>query len=683
MLFSVKQGLKDIPRLVVAFALALVPAIFSWTRLNDALFWYAGLFLLTFLTIRGRSDGKNKWTWFVLEAVLPLFVSAFTIYFMQYINLVDHNRISTVETSSLYVVMYGSETLRWLYEFPIIIGVYFFLRMLTVSRRFAAAFTPLPFMLLSLINYFTYQARGHEVLMSDIYSIKTAMNVASTFEFPLLYPIIFVAMPYALFFIVCLRIKDEPKILPWFAKIAISLVLCVGFEATFVFLLDKWSLTNSPQAWNDKGSIYNGLLMNIALSAHSLHQKKPEGYTDDYVDQLAKQLNVDPNYPGAVTDDSANVIVILSESYMQLRDYLPMMGVFEDPSPYWNSLKDNTIHGYITSSVYGGNTPNSEFEFFTGITTSYMPTGSIPYTMFIKKDTYSLVWALDNLGYKSTAMHCYLSSGWQRPRVYPLLGFENMMFIDDFEKTKDDYIRNYLSDQKAYENLVNVATSGNGQKTLTFLATMQNHGGYQDAFDNFPVKEYVTRAFTGETFPVNNYINLVKESDKALKWLLERLSQEDEKYCVVIFGDHQPPISGFTNNMAPGKNSSWCVPYIIWTNYEMDPELIQAQENSMGYTSLNYLALDVMKAAHIDYPAYFQLINSTREEIPCINAAGYYSSELGKFLTADNIETEKDKETISVIRKVQYSFMFDKNSNQFEDALTNTINSVKSNNMQG
>jgi len=680
MQFSLKIGKKDIPRLAVAFALALVPCIFAVTRLYDALFWLIGLFLLTFVTLRGREDGKYKWSWFILEALLPIFVAAFTIYFMQYVNLVDHNKISANDSKFLYSVMYSTERIRFLYEMPVIIGVYFFLRMCTVSRRFAAAFTPLPFLLIGFINYFVYHARGHEILASDIYSVKTALSVASTYKVSMLYPVIFLLMPYVLYFIVCLRIKDEPKIFPWFVKIAISLVLCVGFEVAFVYLVDDWSKTNSPQGWNDKGSIYNGLLMNIALSAHSLHQKAPEGYTEDYVDTYAAQLSVDPNYAGKVTDDSANVIIILSESYMQLKDYLPMMGVYTDPTPYWNGLKENTVHGYATSSVYGGNTPNSEFEVLTGITTAYMPTGSIPYTMFLKDDTYSLVWALDNLGYKSTAMHCYLASGWQRTRVYPLLGFQKMMFIDDFEKSDSDYIRNYLSDRKAFENLVKVAKPTDGQKTFTFLITMQNHGGYQDAFDNFPVTEYVKRSFTGGTFPVNNYINLCMESDKSLQWLLETLSKEDDKYCVLIFGDHQPQISGFPNNMAPGKNSSWCVPYIIWTNYEMDQDFYNNQFDGKGYkyTSLNYLALDVMKAANIDYPAYFQLLDSVRQEIPSINAAGYYSTALGKYLTIDNVQDPADEQALSTIRKLQYSFIFDSKHNVFENALIDTMNKVKS-----
>ena len=682
MQFSIKPGLKGIPRIAVAFVLALIPGIYAATRLVDALFWLGGLFLLTIITIRGKDEGKNRWAWIAMDVILPVFAAAFAIYFMQYINLVDHNKISATDSNMLYSVMYGADRIRFLYELPIIAGFYYFLRMCTVSRRFAAAFTPLPFLLVGLIDFYIYTFRGHEILASDIYSFGTAMNVAGNYEYPLWKPFIYVVLPYALYFIACLRIKNEPKLLPWYAKIAIFLVLSVGSEVAFVFMLDDWSKTNTPQGWNDKGSIYNGLLMNIALSAHSLRQKEPEGYSNTYVDEVLKELNIDPNDPGKVTDDSANVIVILSESYMQLKDYLPMMGYFQDPTPYWNSLKENTIHGYVTSSVYGGNTPNTEFEVLTSITTAYMPAGSIPYTMFLKDNTYSLPWALRNLGYTTTAMHCYDKSGWQRTRVYPLLGFEKMMFIEDFEKTDADYYRKYLSDQKAYENLVNVATSGNGQKTFTFLITMQNHGGYQDAFDNFPITEYVTRSVTGGgTFAINNYINLAMKSDEALKWLIERLSQEDEKYCVLIFGDHQPQISGFVNNMAPGKNSSWCVPYIIWTNYEMDQEMYNSQFDGNGYkyTSFNYLALDVMKVAGIEYPAYYQMVESTRDEIPCISAAGYYSNTLGKFLTSNVTESDTDANTISAIRKIQYSFIFDKNKNSFETILDNTIAGVKNN----
>lgn len=39
----------------------------------------------------------------------------------------------------------------------------------------------------------------------------------------------------------------------------------------------------------------------------------------------------------------------------------------KDYMPFFRKLKENTIKGYTYSSVFGGNTANSEFEFMTEI----------------------------------------------------------------------------------------------------------------------------------------------------------------------------------------------------------------------------------------------------------------------------------------------------------------------------
>ena len=90
-------------------------------------------------------------------------------------------------------------------------------------------------------------------------------------------------------------------------------------------------------------------------------------------------------------------------------------------------------------------------------------------------------------------MHPYLSSGWNRTSAYPKLGFDDYIFLDDFEYDDSDLIRSYMSDMCAYENLIDhIESAPSGQKTFTFLVTMQNHGGYSESFSNFPITEYVT-----------------------------------------------------------------------------------------------------------------------------------------------------------------------------------------------
>jgi phosphoglycerol transferase MdoB-like AlkP superfamily enzyme len=418
--------------------------------------------------------------------------------------------------------------------------------------------------------------------------------------------------------------------------------------------------------------------MNFAITVVTSFAEQPAGYSVDALDAMIKETGIDVSDPGSATDDSSNIIVIMNESYTDVKTYMAMIGGKEDPTPYWRSLKENTVHGKVTTSVYGGNTPNSEYEFLTGITCGYLPMGAVPYLQYVDKETYTLPWALKNMGYSTLAMHPYYANGWNRPKVYPKLGFDRFMAMDDFTYTEKDIQRdNYMTDSQAYKNLMmQLDAKPKGQKSFTFLVTVQNHGGYTENFTNFTPKPYVKNLVTGMDTQVNTFLTCLNQSDKALEELIEYLKKKDEKYTLMIFGDHQPNISSFPNNFGIGKNTSWVTPYLIWTNYDMDPELVAKYENDeVGITSVNYLALDVMKAAGIKYPGYFQVIDSIRSEVPQINTSGYYSVSQKKFLPVDDVSDPKDQKAIKLYRYIQYNTAIDKKDNEFRRKVYSVVKS--------
>ena len=413
--------------------------------------------------------------------------------------------------------------------------------------------------------------------------------------------------------------------------------------------------------------------MNFSTTVVTAIPEVPQGYSVQNLDAMIKETGIDVSYPGAADDDSSNIIVIMNESYTDVKSYMAMIGCKEDPTPYWHSLslKDNCLHGKVTTSVYGGNTPNSEFEFLTGITTGYLPNGAIPYLQFVDQEMYSLPWALKNMGYSTLAMHPYYSNGWKRTKVYPYIGFDRYMFIDDFTYAPSDMQRdNYMTDSQAYKNLMmQLDAKPKGQKSFTFLVTVQNHGGYTENLNNFTPKPYVKNLVTGMDTQVNTFLTCLNQSDKALEELIAYLKTKDEKYTLLIYGDHQPNITSFPNNFGIGKKTSWVTPYIIWTNYDMNPELVEKYTNDkVGVTSVNYLALDVMKAAGIKYPGYFQVIDSLRTEIPQINPAGYYSASQKKFFTVEEVNDPKDQKAIQLYRYIQYNVTIDKKDSEFRKA---------------
>ena len=54
-------------------------------------------------------------------------------------------------------------------------------------------------------------------------------------------------------------------------------------------------------------------------------------------------------------------------------------------------LMKNTLSGNTHTSVYGGKTPNSEWEFLTNNSMAFFSYANVPYQQFISKTTYSLV----------------------------------------------------------------------------------------------------------------------------------------------------------------------------------------------------------------------------------------------------------------------------------------------------
>lgn len=83
------------------------------------------------------------------------------------------------------------------------------------------------------------------------------------------------------------------------------------------------------------------------------------------------------------TTKKPNVIAIMNESFADLKAVGDLQ-TSKDYMPFFRKLKENTIKGYTYSSVFGGNTANSEFEFMTGNTLAFLPDNSVPYQLFLR-----------------------------------------------------------------------------------------------------------------------------------------------------------------------------------------------------------------------------------------------------------------------------------------------------------
>ncbi len=504
-------------------------------------------------------------------------------------------------------------------------------------------------MLFASVDYAVYMFKGVELTPYDILAIRTALNVSEKYELPVTAGFVLAWTVMALFFVLLSSIgdirididrkKELRKTAPMLAVAAIAVLVLSG--------------TTTSYRWGNGGSLYRGIYANFLLEVQESQVKKPSGYNAaELNDELSKYKDTK-----FVDKDAPNIIVIMNESYADLQDLPGHFRTNKKVMPFYDSLSEDVIKGTAYASVFGGGTSSSEYEFLTGNSMSFLPPGSIPYQQFVKEDTYSMVSVLKKNGYKCEAMHPYYSSGWNRDIAYPMLGFDETVFLDEFPE--DGFMRHFITDRAMYETLIERFDKRDKRKPLfVFGVTMQNHGAYTDeVFDS-----YITITGHENDYPeAEQYLTLINLSDSALRYLIKHFRKEEDPTIIVFFGDHQPAISDDFYRFAEGKKGDekstleermqlFKVPFVIWANYDIEESLNEE-------TSLNYLSEYVYEVAGIKTP-YVEFLEDMSDTIPVLTAQGYYSASERTFKPTKEAEG-KEKEALDLYSKTQYNGIFD------------------------
>lgn len=458
--------------------------------------------------------------------------------------------------------------------------------------------------------------------------------------------------------------SDSFASLPVFQKITYKIFSAGGVAVTLALLI-LISSHIELLSWDNSGSKKNGYPLNFALGFTFLSQGKPEGYSPEAVDLIAKEYEQTDK---ETTDKQPNVVVIMCESFSDF-DIIGDLKTNIPVTPYIDSLKENTVKGYALCSVFGGRTANSEFEVLTGHTMAFYPTNSVPYQQYIHKDAYSLSWLFKSMGYQTHVTHPYRAKGWARDSVCPHLGFEKCSFIESYPQ--ENKIRNYVSDQEMFEVLLEGLKNDEKNKpTFTYGITMQNHGGYAYKGDNYTQTVNI-EGMKGNYPEAEQHLTLINETDKAVEYLLTELESFEEDTVVLFFGDHYPKIEEeFYQELYGGKFNKlseqikqYQMPFFIWANYDIE-------EREIECTSFNYLSRYLFETLDMELTEYHTFLKDMEEVIPSMNAMGYYSKEKGDYIEFDKA-TGKEKEMLDKYKIVQYNNIFDQPNEIFYNQYIN------------
>ena len=511
----------------------------------------------------------------------------------------------------------------------------------------ALSFSSLIVMLFATVNNYVYRLRGTALKPLDLRSVNTALNVVG--EYSMKPPLIMILCWFGWLLIVLwlsrsYKNAERIRCKSLAAIIVLSIVLVLGSKGIIA------------KGWGNEGSSTNGTVLNFILDARDSFVKKPDNYTSSNgpIAELKNDYAFNTS-ESEVKNTRPAIIVIMDESFTDYSSYRNEIKTDIDLIPFIRSLDTDVISGYAYSSVFGGNTANSEFEFLTGNTMAFLPAGSVAYQQYIFDKQYSILSPLHQLDYECIVTHPYLANGWNRPAVYESFGFDEATFYDDYPQKQ--YIRKYISDQEMFEYIVERYERRNLDKNFfLFGITMQNHGGYlEQDFESSVNLQY------DQEFPkAEQFLSLTQLTDKAVEYLVNYFKQIDEPVVICFFGDHQPAVEPeFLEELNGGRFENindemekYKIPFFVWANYDIE-------EQTGVFTSINYLSNYVLEAAGIELPAYNCFLEDLSEKIPVITSNGYYSKENDEYLPI-NKSTGAEKELLNKYNILEYNNMFDK-----------------------
>ena len=598
--------------------------------------------------------------------------------------------------------VYNFSVQTFILNYLVYLFFYLLIYFITGRYHFAGLMMNIFLFVFGVVNYFVDLFRGTPFIPMDIITFKTGAEVASGYEYSLSWNLIMAAITLFLAYLLnkkILNVKPEKKKHRLFARF-LALVYMVIMLLVFFGSDTLAEHGYKPDFWDQSRGYHNtGSWLNFCLNLKYLHVSKPDDYDAAKVEEMLytylKDYGVNPDTDVSTniltgendyipTSEHPNVICIMNESLADLAS-LGDLQTNEDAMPFMHKLEKNTVKGTLEMPVFGAGTSNSEFEFLSGDAISFLPAGCNVYQSYIKGEQTSLVSSMKALGYSATAYHPYYGAGWNREDVYPALGFDDYISIEDFinndtlETYKDNndvleyerlvkeqypdekiLLRRFVSDAYDYKMIKDMYENRDtSQPFFLFNVTMQNHGGYAIPYANFDQRIY-TSNLSKSYEKANRYLSLVKESDDAFKDLVAYFQKVKEPTIICMFGDHQPSLENEFYSELHGQDvdslegeelqKHFATPFIIWANYDIP-------EAEVGQISANYLSTYVSQLAGLPQTLYQKYLAVLRQEIPVIDTAGYVGND-GICHTYDD-ET-KYSETLRQYQCIEYNNLIDK-----------------------
>lgn len=402
-------------------------------------------------------------------------------------------------------------------------------------------------------------------------------------------------------------------------------------------IIDPWITVRQSQI--------RGLIYPFIYSATEITYTEPE----DYDAKEAKKILEAYTYDNIDEDKKVNVISIMLESYNDFSKF-GVVDFITDPYIDFHNIQKKSISGSTIVRVFGGGTSNSERRFLTSFY-------SLP---SFRKQTNSYVRYFKEQGYVTEAMHPYYGAFYNRNTVNYNLGYDNYWnWENKFSNISYEITRDGQLFDTVIENLIKV--NKEGKPYFNYTLTYQNHGPYETTeVENVYIKN---KGYSENAFNMfNRYLDGIKDTNEALKKLVDFLENYNEPTVLVVFGDHNPYLgeNNYTYNelgidMSLSNPESfinyYSTPYIIYGNNEAKKVLNNDFVGKGETISVDFLMGELFKYSGWSGNEFLKYLNNVNENINVIH--DIYNKEDGDYVLRSE---SKYNNLIEEYKKISYYY---------------------------
>lgn len=496
-------------------------------------------------------------------------------------------------------------------------------------RRLFTAYLPpaLIVLLLTLISYYKNAINGFPLQLSD-FSLAGELTHIAGYAMPQIRvsavtaaAVIVLIAALAAVFLIDRKHRPERRYIAMLGAAGAVLLAAAAIPGAFQHrAADMAAGCADQRERNERLGLIAGLYSACALRSED--RISFEYYDSEEISAILADLYLPPAEQPRDGEELPNIIFIVSESFFDV-SRLPNVEFSADPLPVFHSLLDSCVHGRFISNTYGGGTGYVEMEILSGVNGSLLKEGDT--LSSLSAESYdsmpSIVKLLKNAGYTASAVHSHTDKLYNRRMIYPRIGFDTVLFSDDFPENAERR-GPYISDPAFADLIISLYESAQDAPQFIYGMSMENHQPYNsDKFGFSSGIEISSELLDEEDKTVLDALLVgLADADRSLEMLIDHFSGKSEKVMLVFVGDHLPTLTlpdgdslYYRLGCCHSSDSSlWegqelvdmlSTDYLIWTNYPSGDAAPKTE-------SCTFLGLETMKMAGVELNSYFDWLDN-------------------------------------------------------------------------